>query len=380
MQSPILQIGEVAFAVTDIQDIFAHGLHLWSGFCDHTFLGFLLIAMPPLGLVVPVSMAMFVAPLPVTVLSCIAIAVTTAVVMVTITRTLVVPFAIFDVMAAAAVLLVLGSGSGFVGEGRRLRLGPEARKFWDGRFGSLVHGQPAALVQISEANIPEERTWRWGGGSCEVSERRRFGAPSGRQKKLRPGGRCAHFLKPRASPPLHCAPLPASRETLPGPQALSLPFAFHGRSAAARFPIPAADMTSALQQQLAQIAASSTHQLDLKAQKAAHGKSLLFDPKVAASQDFNTIYQICHEGFDELCALDPRFAAFAQNLFSEQSVPEDRTQMTKKENEELDLVLETFLGLVGTRLLLKPAVKAVEWLVRRFRCAYSTQDSRSCLN
>lgn len=161
---------------------------------------------------------------------------------------------------------------------------------------------------------------------------------------------------------------------------MSLPFAFHGRSAAARFPIPAADMTSALQQQLAQIAASSTHQLDLKAQKAAHGKSLLFDPKVAASQDFNTIYQICHEGFDELCALDPRFAAFAQNLFSEQSVPEDRTQMTKKENEELDLVLETFLGLVGTRLLLKPAVKAVEWLVRRFRCAYSTQDSRSCLN
>ncbi|GME28642.1 u3 small nucleolar rna-associated protein [Neofusicoccum parvum] len=126
-------------------------------------------------------------------------------------------------------------------------------------------------------------------------------------------------------------------------------------------------MTSALQQQLAQIAASSTHQLDLKAQKVAHGKSLLFEPKVAASQDFNTVYQICHEGFQELCMLDPRFAAFAQNLFSEQSKTEDRTQMTKQENEELDTVLERFLGLVGARLLLKPAVKAVEWLVRRFR-------------
>ncbi|KAL1637818.1 snoRNA-binding rRNA-processing protein utp10 [Neofusicoccum ribis] len=126
-------------------------------------------------------------------------------------------------------------------------------------------------------------------------------------------------------------------------------------------------MTSALQQQLAQIAASSTHQLDLKAQKVAHGKSLLFEPKVAASQDFNTVYQICHEGFQELCMLDPRFAAFAQNLFSEQSKTEDRTQMTKQENEELDTVLESFLGLVGARLLLKPAVKAVEWLVRRFR-------------
>ncbi|KKY13464.1 putative ssu processome component [Diplodia seriata] len=133
-------------------------------------------------------------------------------------------------------------------------------------------------------------------------------------------------------------------------------------------------MTSALQQQLAQIAASSTHQLDLKAQKAAHGKSLLFEPRIAASQDFNTIYQICHEGFQELCMLDPRFAAFAQNLFSEQSKTEDRTQMTKKENEELDAVLESFLGLVGARILLKPAVKAVEWLVRRFRIhEYNTE-------
>lgn len=128
-------------------------------------------------------------------------------------------------------------------------------------------------------------------------------------------------------------------------------------------------MTSALQQQLAQIAATSTHQLDLKAQKASHGKSLLFEPRIAASQDFNTIYQICHEGYQDLCMLDPRFAAFAQNLFSEQSKTEDRTQMTKKENEELDVVLESFLGLVGARILLKPAVKAVEWLVRRFRYA-----------
>jgi len=125
-------------------------------------------------------------------------------------------------------------------------------------------------------------------------------------------------------------------------------------------------MTS-LQRQLATIAANSTHQLDLKAQKAAHGKSLLFEPRVAASQDFNTIYQICCEGFQELCMLDARFTAFSQNLFSEQSKSEERTQMTAEENKELDAVLESFLGLVGPRLLLKPAIKAVEWLVRRFR-------------
>jgi hypothetical protein len=77
-------------------------------------------------------------------------------------------------------------------------------------------------------------------------------------------------------------------------------------------------MTS-LQKQLAAIAASSTHQLDLKAQKAAHSKSLLFEPKVAASQSFDSLYLLCYEGFREICALDGRFAQFARNLFSEQS-------------------------------------------------------------
>ncbi|KAI9705680.1 MAG: snoRNA-binding rRNA-processing protein utp10 [Bogoriella megaspora] len=103
-------------------------------------------------------------------------------------------------------------------------------------------------------------------------------------------------------------------------------------------------MTS-LQKQLATIAASSTQQLDLKAQKAAHAKSLIFDPKVAANQDFNTIFQICHEGFQELCMLDNRFIPFSRNVFSEQSKEEERTQMTAQENEELDAVVENFLGL-----------------------------------
>ncbi|KAK5007302.1 snoRNA-binding rRNA-processing protein utp10, partial [Cryomyces antarcticus] len=133
-------------------------------------------------------------------------------------------------------------------------------------------------------------------------------------------------------------------------------------------------MTTALQQQLAAIAASSTHQLDLKAQKTAHGKSLLFEPKVAANQSFDSIFQICQEGYQELCMLDPRFTPFAKSLFSEQSKGEERTQMTAKENEELDKVVESFLGLVGARLLLRPAVKALKWLVRRFRVhEYNTE-------
>ena len=126
-------------------------------------------------------------------------------------------------------------------------------------------------------------------------------------------------------------------------------------------------MATALQQQLASIAAKSTNQLDLKAQRGQHSKSLLFEPKVAANQTFETLYQICVEGFSDLCSLDPRFAPFANNLFSEQSKSEDRTQMTGQENGELDNVIRSFLGLVSGRLLLKPGLKAVEWLVRRFR-------------
>jgi U3 small nucleolar RNA-associated protein 10 len=125
-------------------------------------------------------------------------------------------------------------------------------------------------------------------------------------------------------------------------------------------------MTS-LQKQLAAIAASSTHQLDLKAQKLAHGKSLLFEPRVAASQSFENVYLICYEGYRDLCALDPRFVQFSRSLFSEQSKVEDRTQMTQKENDKLNGVLEAFMTMVGPRLLLKPAEKALEWLVRRFR-------------
>ncbi|KAL6720436.1 snoRNA-binding rRNA-processing protein utp10 [Lecanora helva] len=126
-------------------------------------------------------------------------------------------------------------------------------------------------------------------------------------------------------------------------------------------------MTTALAAQLASIRAQSTNSHDLKAQKKAHSQSLLFEPRTAATQSFDVLYQICLEGFEDLCRLDFRFTQFANSIFSEQSKREDRTQMTAAQNHQLDNVLEDFLMLVSCRLLLKPALKAVEWLVRRFR-------------
>jgi U3 small nucleolar RNA-associated protein 10 len=126
-------------------------------------------------------------------------------------------------------------------------------------------------------------------------------------------------------------------------------------------------MATSLAAQLSVISANSENSLNLKAQKAAHSKSLIFEPRVAASQSFDTIYTLCHEGFQELCLLDGRFSEYQSDVFSEQSKDEDRTQMTAAENSELDKRLEGFIGLVGGRLRLNPAIKAMEWLIRRFR-------------
>lgn len=126
-------------------------------------------------------------------------------------------------------------------------------------------------------------------------------------------------------------------------------------------------MVTALAAQLAQIRSKSSNPLDLKAQRKAHSQSLIFDPRLAVSQDFDTIYQLCYDAFVDLCRLDHRFTAFAKNLFSEQSKQEDRSLMTQSQNDHLDVLLEDFLCLVGGRLLLKPGLQAVEWLVRRFK-------------
>ncbi|KAG8528844.1 uncharacterized protein KY384_006533 [Bacidia gigantensis] len=126
-------------------------------------------------------------------------------------------------------------------------------------------------------------------------------------------------------------------------------------------------MTTALAAQLAQIRKVSNHPLDLKAQKKAHSKSLLFDSKTAATQDFDSIFQICLQGFDELCHLDQRYSKFKDNLFSEQSKDEDRTLLTHAQNVQLDVALHDFLALISSRVLLQPALIAIEWLVRRFR-------------
>ena len=136
-------------------------------------------------------------------------------------------------------------------------------------------------------------------------------------------------------------------------------------------------MATSLAAQLAQIQAKSKSTLDVRVQKAAHSKSLLFEPRDAARQSLHEIYSRCYpEGFEELCRLDNRFVQFSTTIFSEQSQDEDRTQMTATENAKLDRAVEAFLRLVGSRLRLQPAIVAIEWLIRRFRYGVYSLESR----
>lgn len=128
-------------------------------------------------------------------------------------------------------------------------------------------------------------------------------------------------------------------------------------------------MATSLAAQLAQIAANSKTTLDVKAQKAGHSKSLIWEPRVAATQNYQTLYTICHVGFEDLCQLDNRFARFQSTIFSEDSQTQDRSQLSVADNEELDRHIEAFLRLTGSKLRLMPAIKAIEWLIRRFRYA-----------
>ncbi|EGO58042.1 hypothetical protein NEUTE1DRAFT_63498 [Neurospora tetrasperma FGSC 2508] len=134
---------------------------------------------------------------------------------------------------------------------------------------------------------------------------------------------------------------------------------------------------SSLASQLAQIAANSRSTLNTKVLKAAHSKSLIFEPRVAATQTYPEIYSICLEGFEELCNLDSRFTKFTQSLWSPQSQEADRTQMSAAENAALDKHVEAFLHLCGSRLRLMPAIKAIEWLIRRFRYRFLDPYIRS---
>ncbi|KAJ2004508.1 snoRNA-binding rRNA-processing protein utp10 [Coemansia thaxteri] len=95
--------------------------------------------------------------------------------------------------------------------------------------------------------------------------------------------------------------------------------------------------------------------------------SFLFDGRQAADLDNQTIFDIGREGLSELRRINRRFDGYASTLFSEAVKDMDRVLQTKEENDKLDESIRSFLFLLAPHFLTKPAGKAIEWLVRRFR-------------
>ncbi|CAG0890703.1 unnamed protein product [Darwinula stevensoni] len=121
-------------------------------------------------------------------------------------------------------------------------------------------------------------------------------------------------------------------------------------------------MATSLAQQLKRLAVPQTSLLSRDLRKA----SFLFDPNEAAALDRDVIFAIGVSGFEELVGLNPAFRGFEATLFNEASKTFQRAVQTSEDNKKLDKIINDFLLLLSPYFLLKPAHKALEWLVHRF--------------
>ncbi|KAI9208838.1 uncharacterized protein BJ171DRAFT_626821 [Polychytrium aggregatum] len=96
--------------------------------------------------------------------------------------------------------------------------------------------------------------------------------------------------------------------------------------------------------------------------------SLLFDQKQAGDIDRDSLFALGKNGLAELIRQDPaRFESFDATLFSESLKNLDRTLQNKEDNAKLDDIIHTFLRSLSPYFLQQCALKALEWLLRRFR-------------
>lgn len=125
-------------------------------------------------------------------------------------------------------------------------------------------------------------------------------------------------------------------------------------------------MTSSLASQLQSIASLDASRLTSRGGYPS-SKSYLFPPKEASSHDIDAIYALGLSGFEEIITVDPAFAEYEDELFSERAKRLDRMMLNAEENRRLDSILERCLRRLGKWIGLIAGGKCIEWLVRRFR-------------
>eukprot|EP00833_Pecoramyces_ruminatium_P000810 jgi/Orpsp1_1/1174842/evm.model.c7180000051637.1 len=108
--------------------------------------------------------------------------------------------------------------------------------------------------------------------------------------------------------------------------------------------------------------------------------SYLFDNKVAADYDLDTIYSIGKSGLESLKQYEKRFANYEKTLFSLTMKNINRAQQTNSENEKLDESINMFLRLLSPHFLDNAAGKALEWLIRRYKInVYNIEGIMECI-
>ncbi|KJE96811.1 BP28CT domain-containing protein [Capsaspora owczarzaki ATCC 30864] len=107
------------------------------------------------------------------------------------------------------------------------------------------------------------------------------------------------------------------------------------------------------------------------AARATGRASILYDARKAAETENALVYATGVNGMAELIQLSPDTFSTQdqayQLLFGPAAPSCDRTLQTAEENARLDEHIDRFLRDLSPFVMLKPAQKALEWLVRRFR-------------
>ncbi|XP_022637564.1 uncharacterized protein At3g06530 isoform X2 [Vigna radiata var. radiata] len=107
--------------------------------------------------------------------------------------------------------------------------------------------------------------------------------------------------------------------------------------------------------------------------------SILFDPKEAADIDIETLFSLALEGLEVLIGKDERFRNYKNDLFSHRSKELDRELLGIEQNNQLNVSIASYLRLLSGYFLLRPALKTLEYLIRRHKIhVYNIEDLILC--
>ncbi|XP_026432640.1 uncharacterized protein At3g06530-like isoform X2 [Papaver somniferum] len=137
-------------------------------------------------------------------------------------------------------------------------------------------------------------------------------------------------------------------------------------------------MATTLEAQLRVI--KSLNNLEIKSTKKPFtNPSILYDPRVAADLDIDSLYSIAISSLDVLVKSELRFEAYKNSLFSYKSRELNRVLQGRVENEEIDVSISSYLRLLSGYLLVDSALHTLEYLVRRYMVhVYNIDELVNC--